>query len=77
MAGKSPIYPHRRTKDGSYISICMRCFERIARCKTEDELAEYDQSHICDSTLLAERGCFGRADSMRHSDRILAPGQPG
>jgi len=75
MSDRPPIYPHRRTKDGSYISICLRCLERVARCKAEADLAKHDKSHICDSTFLAERGHFGGAESVRRSDPV-PPARP-
>ena len=51
-------YPHRVNLDGSWDSICTRCFLTIAHCKTEKELAEVERKHVCDSSVLAERDIF-------------------
>ncbi len=52
------LYPHRLNKDGSFDSICPTCFMTVAAAKSEIELVEYDANHICESSLLAERGMF-------------------
>jgi hypothetical protein len=52
-------YPHRVNLDGSWDSICTRCFLTVANCKTEGELAEFEKTHVCyESSFLAERGHF-------------------
>jgi hypothetical protein len=50
------LYPHRKTTDGSYISICMSCLATVARTKTEARLEELEKSHVCYSYLVTERG---------------------
>lgn len=52
------FYPHRRTNDGSYISICLQCFATVARSLAEEELAEHDKGHVCDQASGAYRDCF-------------------
>jgi hypothetical protein len=61
----SPIYPHRRNRDGSFDSICPVCFATVAHSKTDAELVEIDKAHICDSAYLAERGSFCTAEAAR------------
>jgi hypothetical protein len=51
-------YPHRRNRDGTWDSICTKCFLTVARCKTESDLAEFEKAHICNSAFLADRGHF-------------------
>jgi len=55
-AVRKAIFPHRRNEDGSYDSICPSCFLTIARARSEGELAPLEKQHVCDSSLLAERG---------------------
>jgi hypothetical protein len=71
MANKPTLYPHRRNEDGSYDSICPACFATVARSTTEFELTEYEKTHICDSSFIAERDYFSRAEIMRHPGRFL------
>lgn len=59
MADKPTFfYPHRRTNDGSYISICLRCFATVARSMAEGELAEHDKGHVCDQASGPYRDCL-------------------
>lgn len=53
-----PYYPHRRTNDGFYISICPRCFATVARSIAETELADYDKDHIYDLASMANPDHF-------------------
>jgi hypothetical protein len=38
----------RRNLDGSYASICPRCYRTAAAAKTREELEELNQQHVCD-----------------------------
>ena len=50
-------YSHRVNLDGSWDSICTRCFLTIAHSKIEPELAALEVTHSChESAFLAERG---------------------
>jgi hypothetical protein len=40
-------YPRRRHADGTYDSICPRCFVTVARQMTGAELDSEEQHHIC------------------------------
>jgi hypothetical protein len=42
-----PRYAHRPNKDGSYDSICTSCFATVASVSDEAELAQLEQSHVC------------------------------
>ena len=41
------FYPHRRNWDGSYDSICPRCYRTIANGRNEAALAEDEHGHVC------------------------------
>jgi hypothetical protein len=43
----APFYPHRQNKDGSYDTFCLKCFAIVAHARTEAELEEYKQEHVC------------------------------
>jgi hypothetical protein len=45
-------FPHRQNRDGSYDSICPRCFRTISNRMTEAELARDEFRHICDDWYL-------------------------
>jgi hypothetical protein len=47
---KMPFFPHRLNPDGTYDSICLKCFATIARCLTSEELNAYDVAHSCNET---------------------------
>jgi hypothetical protein len=55
VAQPSPFYPHRRNRDGSYDSICLKCLATVARTTTEAELAPYDNIHECSPAMVAGR----------------------
>jgi hypothetical protein len=52
----APFFPHRRNKDGSFNSICLRCFATVASHRTEEELKDQDKNHVCVKSVLSERG---------------------
>jgi hypothetical protein len=43
-----PNIPHRHNKDGSFDSICTRCYATVATVAEELELVSYESKHICD-----------------------------
>ena len=47
-ADRIPFYSHRQNRDGSFDSICPRCFRTIAREKTESALRPKEETHDCD-----------------------------
>jgi len=57
MAFQTAAYfPHRRNRDGSFDSICLKCFATVASHKTEKELEAEDKGHVCISSALSKRG---------------------
>jgi hypothetical protein len=62
-------YPRRRNRDGTWGSVCTKCYMAIGRCATEDKLAEMEKSHVCYSSFLAERGGLSdTAEPVRDRD---------
>ena len=50
---KPTAFRLRRNFDGSYASICTRCYRTAAAAKTQAELRELNQHHVCDPAGLA------------------------
>lgn len=48
-------HPHRHNSDGSVDSICLTCFQTIARAGDEAALTEHERKHSCDREVLAYR----------------------
>lgn len=48
-------YPHRLNRDGSFDSICPRCFTTIHSSIREEELHQYEEVHTCESLRISER----------------------
>ena len=46
------LFPHRRNRDGSFDSICKRCFQTIASCMSETALAAAEKEHMCEGPPL-------------------------
>ena len=63
MVDSPTLYPHRRNDDGSFDSICPKCFLTVARSAAEETLAGNESAHVCASSFLQGRGHFGRASS--------------
>jgi hypothetical protein len=63
------FFPHRRNKDGSFDSICLKCFATVASHMTQEELDLLDKDHACENSLLSQRGI--RVSSIQHE--IKAP----
>lgn len=53
------FFPQRRNPDGSFDSICTRCFQTIASGKSEPELAKMNLAHVCDAGVLGVRQVDG------------------
>ena len=57
------IFAHRYNPDGTFDTICSRCFQTIATVRDETELPKIESQHVCDQHIL-ER--FVRLNSQRH-----------
>jgi len=47
MADTVQGFRHRHNADGTYDSICIQCFRTLATGKTEAELIEPENDHVC------------------------------
>jgi hypothetical protein len=55
MEMSSPVtFKRRQNRDGSWDSICTKCFLTVRSTLREDELTEHEQSHNCEQ-LLAQK----------------------
>jgi len=50
------FYPHRQNRDGSFDSVCLKCFATIANAKEVTELRSYETEHVCIPSMLSNRG---------------------
>ena len=55
-----PFYPHRRNRDGSIDSICLKCLLTVASARIEADLHLHDKNHVCMPSILSQRA-FDRA----------------
>jgi len=53
MTNRFLKFAHRQNPDGTYDSICSRCFQTIATVRDEDALQRIEGRHNCDPNLLA------------------------
>jgi hypothetical protein len=56
MSDRTPLYPHRCNGDGSYDSICRRCFATVGTGRTEAELELAEALHVCNLEILYQHG---------------------
>ena len=47
-------FSHRHNPDGTYDSICNKCFMTVGTKRKEVDLLEVEQSHVCDEEDLDE-----------------------
>lgn len=45
------FYPHRHNPDGSWDSICPRCFATVATVSAERQLLQCEMQHVCERML--------------------------
>jgi hypothetical protein len=53
-------FAHRTNQNHTADSICTTCFVTIATSSQESELAQFEQDHVCDPSLIAERISWNR-----------------
>jgi hypothetical protein len=44
-----PGFCHRPEDFGNIGSICLRCFATVARSRAEEDLAQFERDHVCDT----------------------------
>jgi hypothetical protein len=45
-------FPHRMNPDGTFDSICAKCFVTVANAIHETDLAHFERCHVCDSSAI-------------------------
>jgi hypothetical protein len=48
-----PSFAHRRNRNGSYDSICTKCYATVASAESEEALSSLESAHVCDPFTLA------------------------
>ena len=48
-------FPHRHNRDGSYDSICLKCFATVSSGPTKWGRVELNKRHICNSSDMFQR----------------------
>ena len=46
-------YPRRPNKDGSFDSICPRCFATVATANDAASLDDHNRKHVCEDSVWA------------------------
>ena len=64
MIARPQFFPHRKNKDGSFDSFCLKCFATVARATLESELGDHERAHVCDDMFAAKRS-FLQQESHR------------
>lgn len=52
-----PGFRHRPENSGIIGSICLKCFATIARTRAEEDLAQFERAHVCNSADLERFQC--------------------
>ncbi len=60
-----PRFPRKLNVDGTWNSICVRCFQTIAANKLEVEIEEIENDHVCASSALSQRSVRASLSSSR------------
>jgi hypothetical protein len=78
----SPLHPtfrHRENQDGSWDSICMRCYLTAAHSYDEQPLARVESGHHCDETswLFKESAAIHLpcVSQTQRVERLASPGR--
>jgi hypothetical protein len=56
-------FPHRLNEDGTFDSICPKCFDTVATAESESGLEKGELSHICDPSRLAALQTIEKKDT--------------
>ena len=71
-----PFFPHRRNRDGSFDSICLKCLLTIANAKTEADLAKHDRYHVCNPSILSQRALIALGHHADQSSLVRFLDEP-
>jgi hypothetical protein len=50
-----PSYLHKNNRDGTYDSICLRCFRTVGSANNVVGLVPAETYHVCDAIVVARR----------------------
>jgi hypothetical protein len=64
-------FAHRHNLDGTWDSICTKCFLTIATERSEDRLLMNEHRHDCDSLMKARGMSTGFPEPLRGAGAIL------
>jgi hypothetical protein len=64
-------FAHRHNLDGSWDSICTKCFLTIATERSEDRLLMHEHCHDCDSLIKARVTTAGFPEPLRGAGAML------
>ena len=67
----SPAFAHRHNQDGTWDSICPKCFFIVATEKTEKGLLPHEQNHDCEVLIKAKRRA-GVLEPLRYREWAAA-----
>ena len=56
MVNGPTLYPHRQNEDGTFDSICRKCFLTVARSSAEIGLKRDEAAHVCGSSFFEGLG---------------------
>jgi hypothetical protein len=56
MDGEQNPFRHRHNDNGSYDSICIRCFATVVSSMAEERLEEAEKKHVCNPETLFRLG---------------------
>ena len=70
----SKPFPHRKNADGSWDSICSKCFRTVATAKRESSLRDAEASHVCVPSIFADAALF---QSRKPAQSSADPPHPG
>jgi hypothetical protein len=62
-----PFFPHRRNRDGSFDSICLKCLLTIANARDEADLAKHEKYHVCNPSVLSQQAFDRTHENGRYS----------
>jgi len=68
-------FAHRRNDDGSFDSICPRCFRTIAQSASEPDLQNAEDSHVCNPSIVEHYRELSKAVSDYREERRNASEQ--
>jgi hypothetical protein len=72
----SPFFPHRRNRDGTFDSICLKCLLTIANSRTEADLAKHDKSHVCNPSILSQQALIVLGSRSKQSSLVYFLNEP-